>query len=127
MLSFCRRAVSALLAVALTAQLVQAQLVLCGQMDMSESAMMTDDSMNRMMQGQNADPRTTLAGPNQEERTDPSADPKCVIPAACLTTPAVPSLPPASLEIHTGPVSMPSEMLPPRAVSFGPDLPPPRS
>lgn len=127
MLSFCRRAVSALFAVALTSQLVQAQLVLCGRMDMSESAMMTDDSMTRMRHAQHAEPGTTLAGPNQEEQTDPAADPKCVVPAACVTTPAVPSLSPASLEMHAGPARMPSEMLPPRAISFGPDLPPPRS
>jgi hypothetical protein len=124
MLRSWRRIVVAIIAVALTSQLVQAQMLLCGQMDMNAenvaaAAMAPDHERHEKTQGQ----LTSQAG---AQMGAPHSS-NCILAASCGSVPAalMPSLPAFFPDFVAS--DLPARVSTQRVRSLRPDLPPPRA
>jgi hypothetical protein len=125
MLSFCRRLMVALLAIALTSQLVQGQLLLCEQMDMGSESM-TSTSMAAGHEQHEAARGAAVSAGDEAQTPSPDAA-RCVLAASCTTTPAVLSHGQSLLGVDPGTTLPPALEAMPHLRASRPDLPPPRA
>lgn len=125
MLSFCRRFTIALLAIALTSQLVQGQLLLCEQMDMTAESM-TSTSMEAGHEQHGAARGTAVSARDEAQNSAPDAS-KCVLATSCTTTPAILSRAQSLSQTKAGATALPLLTTSPHVRAAPPDLPPPRA
>ena len=125
MLSFCSRLMVALLAIALTSQLVQGQLLLCEQMNMGDTSM--PSASMAAGHGQHDSTRDVgVSASDDSQNSSPDAT-RCVLAASCTTTAAVLSRAQSLFAIEPGATVLPLRTSLPHLRAAPPDLPPPRA
>lgn len=133
MLTVGRRFIVAFLAVALSSQLVQGQLLRCGWMDMSVTAGMMRESMQRSAHQRN-DARVAPA-PNSPQivdhrddgaQTQEPASSICILKQLCMNASAVPAVFQPSFSAGSDSAAIASGTMPPAAWALRPESPPPR-
>lgn len=126
MLTLGRRFIVGLLAVALVSQLVQGQLLRCGQMDMSARAGMTHDSMQSSADERRDAKIATASSSDHGAQNQAPMSSGCIVSGLCLNAPAVPavSLPPFDAGSDSPAIAYGT--MSPAARALRPESPPPR-
>lgn len=110
LLAIGHRLIVAVLALALSSQLVQGQLVRCGEMDMSKVGATG----------------ALVPSSNHSDQTRVPASSSCVVAGICLNGPALPNAMAPAFTSDVESVAISYGLMPPEALAIQPESPPPR-
>lgn len=119
-----RRLVVALLAVALSSQLMQGQVLRCAQMDMRDPAM-SESSMGSSHAGHKTAQLISTTSDRSGQQQAPASS-TCVLSGVCVSAPAVPVLSYTEIGRVTVSPVIPFQPVAPSARAVRPEAPPPR-